>query len=972
MSVSIDDFWNLAVASELLSSAECDELRAEFADLKGAGRQANARSLAQWLVATGRMTRYQAAVLASGRPGPFVLGPFVVTDRIEKGRLRRLYRATFEGKHPVLLVPMAQLTDDAQEAPKLIEAARAAAAAKSPHVSRTYNAVRHRSQTFVVVEPLAGQSLAKLLKREKLPRAAACQIGCQLALALVEMHAKDLVHGGVCPANAWLDNNRTAKLLQFPLVPIHKGLKPTEPPLVDYLAPELAAGEPHFTPLSDIYALGCLLFEMIAGRPVFPGGTPAQRVDRHRAEFAQRLDQLDPEVPEDLADVVSEMLEKDPLLRCQTASHVVHLLAPFVADTRQRGRPPRVGDEKLTAGYGAWQAPEWQSPPKQTSSAPPQLAGGAAEAAAAETPQDATTDEPERQPKAPLDDAVDVKPAIVVGTSGKRTSRRDERPRVVADPAATPSVALPNRAPSKNVWIGLAAGMALLLILAIGAMIANRSAPTAREVEPTGNATTPPTNAMPLETPQQAPTESVDASISRVTLVDDDGSTLWVSPTAGEPIDMAYVPNGTQVLLALRPRELWSSPEGTKLLDALGPAGAKFAAELRETLGVDPQQVEQLIVAFVADESHAPQAVMVMRLVAAIEPATLLAAWGNPKAAKRGSQPYFESAGRGYFLPERGAGRVVVIGPSNVLEPIRAAEGPPLLRRSVERLLQSSDRQRLLTVLFTPSYLLNDGRGLLAGPLEKLRVPLREFLDESFEAVLLSAHVDEHLFLELRAMAPIDRPPPELLGELRERFDAIPDRVEAHVASFVPHEHGRLVVNRFPRMLQLLRDYTRTGIHERQIVMRCYLPASAAHSLAMGAELTLAGLSAEPADARPTAAAATSGESLSDRLRKPITLSFPRDSLDRVMDVLADELGTEIEILGADLQLEGITKNQSLADVDERNQPAEAVLRKLLKLANPDGKLVYVLRPGASGAEAIVITTRAAVAKRGETLPPGF
>jgi hypothetical protein len=66
--------------------------------------------------------------------------------------------------------------------------------------------------------------------------------------------------------------------------------------------------------------------------------------------------------------------------------------------------------------------------------------------------------------------------------------------------------------------------------------------------------------------------------------------------------------------------------------------------------------------------------------------------------------------------------------------------------------------------------------------------------------------------------------------------------------------------------------------------------------------------------------------------------------------------------------LEGITKNQSFG-LDERDLPAEEILQKVMLLANPDGKLVYVLKPGDDGAERIIITTRAAVAKRGDKLP---
>jgi hypothetical protein len=79
----------------------------------------------------------------------------------------------------------------------------------------------------------------------------------------------------------------------------------------------------------------------------------------------------------------------------------------------------------------------------------------------------------------------------------------------------------------------------------------------------------------------------------------------------------------------------------------------------------------------------------------------------------------------------------------------------------------------------------------------------------------------------------------------------------------------------------------------------------------------------------------------------------------------------KVEILGSDLQLDGITKNQPIRDLDEKNQPAEEILRVIMRKANPDGKLVYVIRPRQMGGEEeLLITTRAAAAKRGDKLPP--
>src|SRR3981081_2673729 len=86
--------------------------------------------------------------------------------------------------------------------------------------------------------------------------------------------------------------------------------------------------------------------------------------------------------------------------------------------------------------------------------------------------------------------------------------------------------------------------------------------------------------------------------------------------------------------------------------------------------------------------------------------------------------------------------------------------------------------------------------------------------------------------------------------------------------------------------------------------------------------------------------------------------------------MVMDDVGIKYEILGGDLQLEGITKNQSFG-VDEKDKAAGEILRKIMTLANPDGKLVYVIKsaqPG--GPQTLFITTRTAASKRGDKLPP--
>jgi len=149
----------------------------------------------------------------------------------------------------------------------------------------------------------------------------------------------------------------------------------------------------------------------------------------------------------------------------------------------------------------------------------------------------------------------------------------------------------------------------------------------------------------------------------------------------------------------------------------------------------------------------------------------------------------------------------------------------------------------------------------------------------------------------------------------------------------------------------------------------------------MGAELALAE-SAAPATSSNGSAAnvaaraghnvnSAPGESVAQKLKRLTTLSFPNENLEKALNLLADDIQVKVEILGGDLQLDGITKNQPIRDLDEKNKPAEEILRTIMRKANPDGKLVYVIKtPPSGGDEELLITTRAAVAKRGDKLPP--
>jgi hypothetical protein len=376
------------------------------------------------------------------------------------------------------------------------------------------------------------------------------------------------------------------------------------------------------------------------------------------------------------------------------------------------------------------------------------------------------------------------------------------------------------------------------------------------------------------------------------------------------------------------------------------------------------------MVAWYPSDGDVPLASYVITLRQAADEAKLLQAWHQPKVVERHGKRYFAGANFAYYVPQAAGGRVFAIAPPTLMEEIVRLEGPPLLRKEMEKLLRDTDDTRHVNVLLYPNFLFADGATFLSGSLSKLKSPLKDYFGEGIQAAALSLHVaGDDSFYELRTMGTIDVSTIERANLYRQRLQELPVSVESYLAELSPQKYGSMVLIRMPRMIGELANYTRVGEESGQSVLRCYLPAVAAHNLVLATELALAeqpggvAVASSGGQAQPAAP-----KSLAEKLKQKISLSFPRNTLEKCMEMLGEELGVPVEILGADLQLEGITKNQSFG-LDERDLPAEEILQKVMLLANPDGKLVYVLKPGDDGAERIIITTRAAVAKRGDKLP---
>lgn len=498
-----------------------------------------------------------------------------------------------------------------------------------------------------------------------------------------------------------------------------------------------------------------------------------------------------------------------------------------------------------------------------------------------------------------------------------------------------------------------------------------------------------------------------DAAIARVEveppaaapryLVVDAGRMPWAPPTSGPRPRLEYLPPGSQLVLLCRPADLLAQDEGPLFVRGLGPVAEATLKQLAAWCGCEPDDIEFIQAGWQGGGPDEVLGGVAVRLTAGRQvpgdDASRKAAWGATTGASFQGQTYYRGQGHSFWVPEDEGGRVLVVvsesprsvrpGPDGVgsaliedtIRTALEARGLPAkelavdLPRGLAVLTGMLDADRHLTLFGTPHFLVNRGRVLLAGPLAYLLEPLRGFCGESLAAAALSLHVGDNCYLEFDAVTPSAQPPRKEAPVVFDRLAAVPAAVEAAIAKMNLDPYGKILVLRLPAMLRLLVAQARWASEGEGFVINAYLPEHAAHNLVVAAELALA----QAAGTSPQETTRTAAEPARIRtaaLDRRITLVFPRDTLEMAVQFVAEQAGIPMEIVGPDLQLEGITKNQSFG-LDERDTPAREVLHTILAKANPDGKLVYVVRQTEAG-ESILITTRAAAEKRGDALPPEF
>lgn len=1054
MSIPIPVFWSLLQESRLLAAEQCQQLAADFSQVKGAGEQSNARTLAEWLVARNVLSRYQTMILLAGRPGPFHYGDYKVYDRIEKGRLSGCFRAVHGPTgHPVLLqfLTGAVISDPAAWA-DAVQNTLSAASVQSPHVQRFFEPVDLGSFKFVVAEDLRGTTLDERLAMGRFPPQEACRLVRQAALGLAQLHQSGRAHGDVRPANLFLDTSvpghpGDVRVLFDPhLVPGPINFAQADPALSaklatqsDYFAPELMHAGRMPDPLSDVYALGCTLYCLLSGSPPFVGGNVLQKMTRHASEAIRPLEPLG--VPQPLAQLVTYMLAKNPQVRYQSPAIVAEQLAPFIDPAVLYTAPPQ--PLPTQAGYEHWvlqkqaqlaaaaqPAPEPEAEPvpktdrfglriQEAGEAVAAAKGkerkglaGVAIAGASKpssttyvTPQEHAARREKEQTKSVITalvgvGAVAISLIIVVYAMNQKPGKPSDEPtitKVVEKKPDEPGVVsideLRQMAERSSAVKGDKIATTPVTNPAVNNNPGGNTNPAANPNNVPETKVNPPANPRTEVAQETGPTQQVVA---------DDGKLLWASPTAGKPVEFKLVPPEGQLFMVIRPADMLASPEGSKVLEALGPQFAAGRTAWEKAAGVELTDVDQLIVTLHNNEAKFPRVSYAIRTKNLIPSNDLLQRWGGPGAMKEGSSTFYQAQPYSYYLADspQGTSSFLMGEMQDVREVAKAAGAPPVMARDMERLKRSIDGDRHFSLLFNPDFFdADDGEPLFRGVYAKIRQPLDLFLGDDLEAGLISMQFGPAFYLEMRMLGQVGRDRNALATDFRNRLKTMPEAIENYLVLVDPPQYWKKVAFRYAAMTRDLHDAMRIGVEGDQAIVNAYLPGPAAHNLVLGGELLVASSpGAAVGPAAPTGpAVATGPKTLDDVLKLKTKMAFDAQSLEFCMRDLAIDAqdvakgspfakgGAQelaIKIIGSDLEKDGITRNQTVRDFSKEGTIAE-VLTGLVQKANPvagkpandpEQKLLWVVGPDPDNPakQMILVTTRAAAATKKYTLPPEF
>ena len=299
---------------------------------------------AETAVPSGTLSGVGGSLAGAGELAPGTqVGEYRIERKIGEGGMGVVYAATHPliGKKAAIKVISADLGTDETLVQRFVQEARSVNQIGHPNIVDVFAFGQLRDgRNYFVMELLQGESLRGKLTRQFVPLSDAVQILDEVANALEAAHEKGIVHRDLKPDNVFLASVRNnyiiVKLLDFGIAKLaanEGGISKTSTGQMmgtpGYLSPEQARGK-NVDYRTDIYALGCLMYEMVTGRLPFISESPMDIVMMHLSTPVTKPSVHKPDIPVQLDQLIVQMMDKDPAKR-PTLSYVRDVFAELVA-----------------------------------------------------------------------------------------------------------------------------------------------------------------------------------------------------------------------------------------------------------------------------------------------------------------------------------------------------------------------------------------------------------------------------------------------------------------------------------------------------------------------------------------------------------------------------------------------------------------------------------------------------------------
>ncbi|MFZ2053936.1 MAG: protein kinase [Candidatus Aminicenantales bacterium] len=291
--------------------------------------------------------------------GSLFAGRYQIIEELGRGGMGRVYRVLDKklGEEVALKLIKPEIASDEKTILRFRNELRTARNIGHPNVTRMYDLGEDEGTHYITMEYVRGEDLKSFIRRSgRLTVDKAVIIAGQVSEGLAEAHRQGVVHRDLKPQNIMIDRDGNARIMDFGIARSVKSETITGGGVMigtpEYMSPEQVEGKA-VDPRSDLYSLGNILYEMLAGRAPFAGDSALSVAMKQKSERAPDPKQQNPRIPDSLSRLILKCLEKEAAKRYQTAEELVSELKTVerdiaAAEKTVSPRKPRPSRETVT------------------------------------------------------------------------------------------------------------------------------------------------------------------------------------------------------------------------------------------------------------------------------------------------------------------------------------------------------------------------------------------------------------------------------------------------------------------------------------------------------------------------------------------------------------------------------------------------------------------------------------------------